>query len=205
MQNTFKTLLEARISANYFNPDRPVETAVIEELVRLATLAPSAYNFQNWKFIAVQSESAKTLLHGASYGQSKVMDAPVTFVVCGLLHAHKRLKETMQPSVDAGLMGQAAADSVVVQASQSHENDSGLQRDEAIRSASLATMVLIMAATSMGLASCPVGGFDTEALVKGFALDANELPVMLVTVGYAAPGNWPQKLRRPVGDVLVHA
>lgn len=204
MQNAFKTLLEARNSSNFFDPNRPVDRAVVEELVRLATLAPSAYNFQNWKFIAVQSEEAKSLLHGVSYGQDKVVDAPVTFVVCGVLQAHKQLAQTMQPSVDAGLMSQAAAASLVGQATQSHENNSDLQRDEAIRSASLAAMVLIMAATSMGLSSCPVGGFDAGALAQAFALGADELPVMLITVGYAAPGNWPQKLRRPVGDVLVH-
>jgi nitroreductase len=31
------------------------------------------------------------------------------------------------------------------------------------------------------------------------------LPAMLVTVGYPAPGNWPQKPRRPVADVLLFA
>ena len=30
----------------------------------------------------------------------------------------------------------------------------------------------------------------------------DEVPVMLVAVGRAAPGNWPQKPRRPLAEVL---
>ncbi|WP_198001684.1 nitroreductase family protein [Chromobacterium haemolyticum] len=79
------------------------------------------------------------------------------------------------------------------------------QRDEAIRSASLATMVLLLAAEERGLASCALGGFDAEAVAREFDLAADELPVMLVTVGRAAAGNWPQKPRRPVAEVMVLA
>jgi hypothetical protein len=31
------------------------------------------------------------------------------------------------------------------------------------------------------------------------------VPVMLATVGRAAPGNWPQKPRRPLAQVLEFA
>lgn len=205
MENMLARLLASRTSTNYFDANRPVEKGVIEELVRLATLAPSAYNFQNWKFIAVQSSGAKARLREVSYGQAKVEDASVTFIVCGLLRAHEQLHDAVQPSVDAGILSQADAGALVKQARRSHEHDATLQRDEAMRSASLAAMTLIMGATSMGLATCPLSGFDGSALVKAFDLEAHELPVMLIAVGHAAAGNWPQKLRRPVEHVLHYA
>lgn len=40
---------------------------------------------------------------------------------------------------------------------------------------------------------------------RPFALEAHEPPILLVTVGYAAEGNWPQKVRRPVQEVLAFA
>ena len=75
-----------------------------------------------------------------------------------------------------------------------------LQRDEAIRSGSLLAMSLMLAAQEQGLVSCPMIGFDAAGVADTFELDANTIPVMLVTVGYEAAGNWPQKPRRSVSE-----
>ena len=54
----WKSTIESRVSANHFDPSHVLSDAEIGELVRLATLAPSAYNLQNWRFIAVPSPSS---------------------------------------------------------------------------------------------------------------------------------------------------
>ena len=82
--------------------------------------------------------------------------------------------------------------------------DAQLQRDEAVRSASLAAMTLMLAAEGMGLASAPMGGFDAAGVASAFGLQADELPVMLVAVGRAAEVAAP-KPRRPVAEVLALA
>ena len=63
------TLLEGRVSANLFDPAVSLAVAEVEELVHLATRAPSAYNLQNWRFVAVTSPEAKARLRsgGALY------------------------------------------------------------------------------------------------------------------------------------------
>lgn len=55
-------LIESRISANAFDTSRRLSDEQIEELVRLATLAPSSFNAQNWKVIAVRTAEAKQRL-----------------------------------------------------------------------------------------------------------------------------------------------
>jgi nitroreductase len=45
-------------------------------------------------------------------------------------------------------------------------------------------------------------GFDAEAVAREFALAEDEVPVLLLSVGAERAGNWPQKPRRPVADVL---
>lgn len=187
---------------NRFQPDRPLGDDVIGALVNQATKAPSAYNFQNWRFIAVRSANAKARLKSAAYGQQKVVDASVVFIVCGRLAAHTQLATALRPSVEARIMEQRAADGWVAQAAAAHEGNPALQRDEAIRSASLAAMTLMLAAQGMGLDSCAMGGFDAAQVSRDFHLDATELPVMIVAVGYAQPGNWPQKPRKQLAEVL---
>ena len=203
MTNTVKEAIEQRISANMFDPSKSLTTAQIEELIRLATCAPTAFNFQNWRFIAVQSKEAKERLKAVAYGQQKIVDAAVTFIVCGKLEAHKGLAHALKPSIASGLLEQSMADAWVHMAHDGHKNNPIRQRDEAIRSASMGAMTLMLAAQGMGLVSGPMIGFDPAGVSKEFQLTANDIPAMLVAVGIAAPGNWPQKPRLPVREVLT--
>lgn len=203
MTASVQSLIEQRLSVNHFDTAKPVSDEQVQELVRLATLSPSAFNFQNWKFIAVRSQEAKERLKGVAYGQPKVAQAPLTFIVCGTLNAHKTLAHALKPSIDAGVLPQAVADTWVGMAQGAHENNAQLQRDEAFRSASLASMTLMLAAQEMGLVTGPMSGFDAAGVSKEFNLSSDEVPVMLITVGYPAAGNWPRKLRRPVQEVFA--
>ncbi|MTW11964.1 nitroreductase family protein [Pseudoduganella eburnea] len=204
MNKPIKDLIESRVSANYFDPVAPVSDAQVAELVRLATLAPSAYNVQNWQFVAVRSQEAREKLRELSFGQQKVVDAPVIFIISGTLRAQDQVAAALKPAVDKGILIQPVVDSWIRMA-QSMDGDERAQRDEALRSASLAAMTMILAAEGMGLSSCAMTGFDAEAVHAAFGLGANEVPVMLVAVGHAAKGNWPQKPRRPLDAVLRYA
>ncbi len=196
------SLLEGHANTSRFDSDVSLEDATIRELVRLATLAPSAYHMQNWSFVAVRTDDVKDQLVNLAYGQRQVKDAAVTFIISGTLQAHRSLPERLQASVDAGIISASIQNAWVEMASASHEGNSQLQRDEAIRSATFAAMSLLVAAREMGLDAGVVGGFDAAGLAEAFALDSHELPVVLITVGRAISGNWPQKIRRPVADVL---
>lgn len=199
---TTRQTIESRVSVQHFDPCRSLTEDVIRELTALATQAPSAYNLQNWRFIAVRSVSAKARLQAVAYGQQKVLDASMVFIVCGVLAAHERLAEVLEPAVEAGLMTRQVAGGWVAQATRTHAGNPQRQHDEAIRSASLAAMTLMLAAQGMGLGSCPMVGFDAQELSREFGLDGSDVPVMLLALGYPADGNGPQKPRRPLSEVL---
>ncbi|MCW1876298.1 MULTISPECIES: nitroreductase family protein [Erwiniaceae] len=205
MKSSVQNAIESRISINRFQADRPLDDETITSLVTLATKAPTAFNMQNWRFIAVRSPEGKNLLKESAWGQQKIVDASVAFIICGTLSAHQQLAAALQPSVDAQIMEQRTVEGWVKQATASHENNAVLQRDEAVRSASLGAMTLMLAAEGMGLGSCPMIGFDAEQVAKDFALLPTELPLMVVVVGYPLDNNWPQKPRKPVADVLTLA
>lgn len=203
MSSQIKLLIESRVSTGHYDASRDLSDADVTELVRLATRSPSAYNCQNWKFIAVRSAQAKAQLSMAAYNQPQVLAAPVTFIICGTLAAHEGLARALKPSVDAGILDQAILTSWVTAATASHHDNAQLQRDEAFRSASLAAMTLMLAAQGMGLSSGAMSGFDPLAVSREFGLSDSEVPVILVTVGYPAAGNWPQKPRRPIAEVMT--
>lgn len=196
-------LIKQRVSTNRFDPSFELDEAAIRELVAYASEAPSAYNLQNWRFIAVQSRARKRALMALAYDQDKVVEAAVTFIVCGVLEPHHGIRAAMQPFHDDGHIDEQILDEWVDEAASTYVDNAAMQRDEAIRSASLAGMTLMLAAEAMGLASGPMIGFDAAGVGMDFQLAATEIPVMLVAVGRAAPGNWPRKRRRPVAQVLA--
>lgn len=195
-------LIRSRISANKFDTTKTLSQQEIRELVEYATQAPSSTNIQHWRFIAVTKPADKERLKQAAFGQQKVADAAVTFIVLGDLRGHEKLGNILDQSVKAGILDQQTRDRWVDTANESYANPLKA-RDEAIRSASLAAMTLMIAAQAKGLVSGPMIGFDPEGVKREFCISDRYVPVMLLTVGYPAAGNWPRKPRLTVEEVLA--
>ena len=99
--------IEERNTVNLFDASHPVSDDQIHELIRLATRAPTAFNLQNWRFIAARTSEAKARLRAVAWDQAKITEAGVTFIVVGQLAHHETLPERLQPAVDAGIMPSA--------------------------------------------------------------------------------------------------
>lgn len=198
-------LLANRRSVGLYEENVPLARKTICELITAASKAPSAYNLQNWKFIAVQSPQAKSRLQEAAYGQPQIGAASATIIIVGLTEGYRQLASRLHPAQAEGIVPASVARNWVDAAHDTHEGNAQLRRDEAIRSASLAAMCLMLAAEARGLATGAMSGFDTPAVQTAFKLQPDELPVMLITVGKAQTGAWPQKPRRPASDILTFA
>ncbi|HEY9095664.1 MAG TPA: nitroreductase family protein [Hydrogenophaga sp.] len=195
-------LIHARTSVAHFDPGKEMDDETVAALIGHASQAPSSYNLQNWRFVAVKSVPRKAVLCELAYGQRQVVDASVTFIVVGALDGHERIRDVLLPMQAAGHLDAQGVDEWARDTQRSMADNPVKQRDEAIRSGSLAAMTLMLAAQAMGWVSAPLGGFDAAGLAQAFGLTPNELPVMLVSVGQPGPGNWPRKARRPVREVL---
>ncbi len=195
-------LIRQRISANKFDTSKTLSTKEIRELVEYATHAPSSTNIQHWRFVAVVDQREKEQLKQVALGQQKVADASVTFIVLGDLRGHEKLGESLDRSVAAGILDRELREKWVAMANSGYA-DLQKARDEAIRSASLAAMTLMIAAQAKGYVSGPMIGFDPEGVKREFGIPDRYIPVMLLPVGHAAPGNWPRKVRLSVDEVLA--
>ena len=200
--DTLETI-KHRISANNFDPSKTLAEAEIRELISYAIEAPSSFNIQHWRFIAVTKPEEKARLKALAYNQPKVADAAVTFIVLGDLQAHERLPEIYAPLVVSGAMKQEAVDRIIGMANGFYSNNPQSARDEAVRGASLGAMTLMLAAEAKGLVSGPMIGFDPEGVKQAFNISDRYVPVMLLAVGYPAPGNHPRKPRLSVDEVLA--
>ena len=195
-------VFKKRFSANQFDSKKTMTEQEIKDLVAMAIEAPSSFNIQHWRFVAVVDKAAKEKLKGLAYNQPKVADASVTFIILGDLNAHEKLAQAYAPLVASKGMDQKTLDGIIGMANGMYGSNPAFRRDEAIRSGAMAAMNLMNAATSKGLVSGPMIGFDPEGVKKEFGIADHLVPVMLIAVGHEAPGNWPKKPRLPVEQVL---
>lgn len=198
------TVLEAiqgRISAAGFDPCRSVSPDQIRALVDYSTYAPSSFNIQHWRFVAVTRSEDKERLRGVAYGQRIVADAAVTYIVLGDVKGHESLAGVLERSVQKGMLDRSTASKWIHCANQIY-GDPQSARDEAIRSASLAAMVLMLAAEADGLACRAMSGFDKSRIMEEFEIPHHCIPVMLIAVGYPIMGSASPKKRLEVDEIL---
>jgi nitroreductase len=192
----------SRTAAKYYDTSATLSDEVIRDLVRIGTTAPTSFHLQNWRFIAVRSREAKARLRPIAWDQPATTEAAVTFIVCGQLVETSVIPERLAPLVAAGVMPASMVPDWEIPARDLYMAFPQRRRDEAVRSATFGAAAMIYAARSLGLGSTPMIGFDAEAVHREFGLADDEVPVMLLSVGPERAGNWAQKPRRPVADVL---
>ncbi|GAB1578005.1 nitroreductase family protein [Bordetella petrii] len=202
MTNAVIECILSRSAAKYYDPAAVLSDDQIRELVRIGTTAPTSFHMQNWRFIAVRTPEAKARLLPIAWNQPAITDAAVTFIVCGVLADSSVIPERLAPLVQAGVMPAAMVPEWENPARGLYADNPQLQRDEAVRTGTFGAAAMIYAARSLGLGSTPMIGFDADAVASEFSLAEDEVPVMLLSIGAERSGNWAQKPRRPVDEVL---
>jgi nitroreductase len=84
----FDVVLKTRRSIRAF-ADRPVPEAALHRVLEAARLAPSACNYQPWRFVVVKDAATRRELAGMCRGQMFVAGAPAIIVCCGKRYAQR--------------------------------------------------------------------------------------------------------------------
>jgi nitroreductase len=181
----------------------------VESISETVRYAPSSYNLQPWEFLVLRGDENLERLREVANGRDHVTDAAATVVVFGntgpSAHAEAVLDDWLRKDY---LPDEDVRDAVLENVEARAEWPETERRLWTTRSSTLAAMALLNAAWNEGVASCPMGGFDADALVEAFDVDDGYEPAMLVTLGSpeddAADVEPPRKYRRPVDEIVHH-
>ncbi len=175
-----KEAIEARRSVKSYDPHYKISQAEVDELMQLAILSPTAFNIQNWRFVVVTDPVLRQQIRAVSWNQAQVEEASLLIVLTADLKAWAKQPERYWKNVP-----KAVADILVPAIGHYYENNEAAQRDEAMRSCGMAAMTIMLTAKDMGYDTCPMDGFDFDAVGKLLNLPADHTPSMFVTVGKA--------------------
>ena len=170
----------------------------IKQLISLAILSPTAFNIQHWRFIAVTDPEIRASIRAVSWDQAQVTDASVLIVLVGDLKAWQK---------DPDRYWRDAPDPVrnylVPAIGAYYEGRAQVERDEVMRSCGIASMTIMLAAKGLGYDTCPMDGFDFDAVSKILNLPKDHIPALFVTVGKATAAAWPRGGQLPLEETLI--
>lgn len=198
----FLSIVRARSTSEDFDPSRSLDEQEIRALVEDAIHAPSSFNIQHWRFVAVRRLEDKRRLRDAAYGQSHVEDAAVTFIILGDTRGVDKLPQIVEQAVGCGALPQRKGAAWLRMAASIYD-DASIARDEAMRSGSLAAMVMMLCAQARGLATAALSGFDVARVMRDFEIDERYVPVMLLAVGHPRGKPGVRQPRLSVDEVLA--
>lgn len=175
-----------RRATRQFDPGRPLPVGVLAQVLELASLAPSGFNLQPWRFLVVRNARNRQKLRECAFNQPKITDAPVVVIVLGYHHPHRsHLDAVVQKQVELGALTADTAAEFRARAVQAMER----VRDCPIwttRSTMLAAAALILAAESLGVASAPMEGFEPDKVKAAFGVPDDHTVCCLIALGFAA-------------------
>ena len=192
----FSGVVAGRRSVKGFDPAHVISDEQLSTLFDHVALSPSSFNLQHWRFVVVRDAQRKAALRKLAYGQEQIENASACIVVVGRLLAHEDADTIMAEAP------QSVRESVIPMIHGMYADNAALRRDEAIRSASLAAMTLMLAAYDMGYATGPLIGFDPKGVSEFVGLDADHIPVMLIVLGKQTGTMRPRAFRHRLCDIV---
>jgi nitroreductase len=201
-KNVFQTM-EERHSVKQYQPYVKIPKEEMEEILSLATTAPSAWNLQHWRFLVVEEQQKKEQLLPIAYNQNQIVEASAVIAVLGDLEANKEAEGIYHEAVNDGLLSEEVKNSLVGQINGAYAREGSFARDAAFLNSSLAAMQLMLAAKAKGYDTCPIGGFNKDAFVKHFHVPERFVPIMLITIGKSAKEAYPSS-RMSVDKVTIY-
>ena len=175
--NTFDAI-EKRRAIKAFDPDHRLTAEEERKLFEAMIQAPTSFNIQHWRFVVVRDKELRQKIRANGNDQAQMTDASLLVLFTADLKAWQ--KEPARYWVNAPT---EVADLLVNWMGPFHEGREWLQRDEAQRSIGMAMQTLMLAATDMGYASCPMIGFDIDKVAELIHLPEDHVMGAMVAIG----------------------
>lgn len=190
--------IQKRRSVKHFDPDHKLTKEETDKLFSSVLQSPTAFNIQNWRFVNVTDPALRAEIRKAAWDQAQVTDASLLLVLCADLKSwEKELDRYWRNAPDQ------VRDYLVNAIDNYYRNREQVERDEAMRSCGIAAQTLMLTAKAMGYDSCPMDGFDFDAVGKLINLPKDHVVAMFVVIGKGVKEAQPKGGQLPVEEIII--
>jgi len=195
--NTIEAI-KVRRAIKHYDPSHKMSADEERQLLELALLSPTAFNIQNWRFVVVRDPEIRKQIRAVAWDQAQVTDSSLLVVLCANLRAWDQ-----DPANYWRNAPKPVQDFLVPAIEQYYKGKPQVQRDEAMRSCGMAGQTLMLAAKAMGYDSCPMDGFDYDAVGKIIKLPEDHVISFMIAIGKKTQDSWPRPGQLGYDQVVI--
>ena len=174
----------------------PEET--FRKLMEHAILSPTAFNIQNWRFVRVTDRAQRLAIRAVAWDQAQVTEASELLVLCFNNNAWAQ-----EPARYWRNAPQEVQDFLVPAIGEYYKDKPHVQRDEGMRSCGLVGQTIMLMAKELGYESCPMDGFDFDAVGNIINLPNDHSIAFMIAIGKGVKEAWPKPGQLSLEEVLI--
>jgi nitroreductase len=198
--------LHFRHACKEFDPSKKINTSDFETILQAGRLSPTSFGIEPWKFLVIQNLALRDKIHQNSWGAKKQLPTCSHYVVILTRKSHF-MRYDAPYVVDYMRNVQKSSEEVIPNRlriyKEFQESDFDLANNEramfdwSSKQTYIALGNMMTIAAMMGIDSCPIEGFNMEAMEKilredmGVDTDKYGLSVM-VAFGYRINAGRPK-------------
>jgi len=191
--------VQARRAIKWYDTDHKMPEDTFHMLMEHAILAPTAFNIQNWRFVRVTDPAQRKAIRAVAWDQAQVTDASELLVLCFDNKAWEHDPQRYWRNAP-----QEVQDFLVPAIDGYYRDKPQVERDEGMRSCGLVGQTIMLIAQELGYQSCPMDGFDFDAVAKIINLPKDYTIAFMIAIGKGTKEAWPKPGQLPLDEVMVN-
>ena len=189
----------ARRAIKWYDPEHQMPEDTFKTLMDHAILAPTAFNIQNWRIVRVSDPEQRKAIRAVAWDQAQITDASELLVLCFDNKAWEREPQRYWRNAP-----QEVQDYLVPAIDTYYRDKPQVERDEGMRSCGLIGQTIMLMAQELGYQSCPMDGFDFDAVAKIINLPTDHTIAFMIAIGKGTKDAWPKPGQLPLDEVIVN-
>lgn len=186
--------IDKRFACRHFVAGQAPTAEALALLREAGRLAPSAFGLEPWRFITVTDPAERAAVAHACFDQPAASTAPAFIAIVALVEDLAPDSDYVRRRFEAEARG---GDTATIFAQYRAFYRADTIAAWACGQCNFAAAHILLQAAHLGLASCPIGGYDEAALRTALKLDTGEMPALVIALGHCAEAQ-PARLRKPV-------
>lgn len=195
--NVFDAIVQRR-AVKSFDPAHVLSADDERRLLEAAIQAPTSFNIQHWRFVILRDPALRQEVRRLGNDQAQITDASLLVLMTADTKAWQKDPQRYWANAPKDV-----AELLVGWMGPFHEGREWLQRDEAQRSIGMAMQTLMLAAKALDLDSCPMIGYDIDAVAKLIGLPADHVMGPMVAIGRGTKAPWPKPGQLSLDEVVI--
>jgi len=190
--------VRARRAIKWYDAGHQMPEQTFRKLMEHAILAPTAFNIQNWRFVRITDPEQRKAIRAVAWDQAQVTDASELLVLCFDNKAWEH-----EPQRYWHKAPQEVQDFLVPAIDDYYRDKPQVERDEGMRSCGLVGMTIMLMAEELGYQSCPMDGFDYEAVANIINLPEDHTIAFMIAIGKGTKEPWPKPGQLSLDEVII--